>query len=92
MLEYSRWEGSGVPSEYYRKSLSTHREPHGFLKTKRADRNASEYHLNHCHMEKGLSKTHSRLLPAAMFQHIVLNVNKNYESSIRALLGVMNNQ
>ena len=32
----------------------------------------SEYHLNHCHLEKGGSKTHPRPFPAALFQHIVL--------------------
>ncbi len=47
--------------------------PMGFLETERAYRNASEYHLNHCHMEKGRSKTHPRPLPAALFQHIVLS-------------------
>ena len=46
--------------------------PMGFLETKRVDSNASEYHLNHCHMEKGESKTQPRPLPAALFQHIVL--------------------
>ena len=40
--------------------------------SKRVDRNASEHHLNHCHMEKGGSKTHPRPLPAALFQHIVV--------------------
>ena len=43
-----------------------------FLETKGAHRNASEYHLNHCQMEKGGSNTHPRPLPAALFQHVVL--------------------
>ncbi len=41
----------------------------------RVHRNASEYHLNHCHMEKGESITHPRPLPAALFQHIVLSIS-----------------
>ncbi len=40
----------------------------GILETKRTESNASEYHLNHCHMEK----YQPRPLPAALFQHIVL--------------------
>ncbi len=47
--------------------------PMGILETKRTDSNASEYHLNHCHMEKGGSKYQPRPLPAALFQHIVLS-------------------
>ncbi len=43
-----------------------------FFETKQVYRNASDYHLNHCHMEKGGSNTHPRPLQAALFQHIML--------------------
>ena len=61
----------GFPVSTQRFSLVLTGNPMDFLETKRADRHAFEYHLNHCHMEKGRSKTHPKLLPAALFQQIV---------------------
>ena len=54
--------------------------PLDILETKRADRNASEYHLIYCHMEKGRSNTHPRPLLAALFLHRVLTGRKNMQN------------
>ncbi len=44
-----------------------------FSETKQADRDASEYHPNHCHMDRGGSNTHPIHAPADSCQHPVLN-------------------
>ena len=41
--------------------------------SKRVDRHTSEYHHNHCHMEKEASKTHPIPVPAGSNQHRVLS-------------------
>ena len=46
------------------KTLSLTENPMDFFEIKRADRNASEYHVIHYHMEKGGSKTHPRHISA----------------------------
>ncbi len=43
-----------------------------FSETKQADRDASEYHPNHCHTDRGGSKTHPIHPPADSYQHTVL--------------------
>ena len=44
-----------------------------FLKTsKQEDSDASEYHPNHCHMERGGSETHPKRPSAPSSQHPVL--------------------
>ena len=42
------------------------------LVSKRADRDASSYHPNHCHTARGGSETHPKCPPAASCQHPVL--------------------
>ncbi len=46
-----------------------------FSGTKRGDRDASEYHANHFHVERGGSKMHPVSRPAASCQHAVLSFN-----------------
>ena len=46
-----------------------------FSETKQADRDASEYHLNHCHTDRGGSKTHPIHWPADSCQHTVLTIS-----------------
>ncbi len=43
-----------------------------FSGTERGDRDASEYHPNHFHVEREGSKTHPVGPPAASYQHTVL--------------------
>ncbi len=59
------------------------------LETKRMDSNASEYDLNHCHMEKGGSKYQPRPRQAALFQHIVLTVQW-FQSLFRCTIATLN--
>ena len=43
-----------------------------FSETKQGDRDASEYHPNHSHVDRGGSKTHPVSPPVASCQHTVL--------------------
>ncbi len=58
-----------------------------FLETKRAHRDASEYHPNHSHMERGGSKTHPIGPPAASCQHPVLKTTVYNTWAIIIFLG-----
>ncbi len=42
-----------------------------FSETKQADQDDSEYHPNHCHTDRGGSKTHPIHPPADSYQHTV---------------------
>ncbi len=50
------------------------RNPMDFSQTKQADRDASEYYPDHCHTERGGSKTHLIHSPADSCQHPVLTI------------------
>ncbi len=60
-----------------------------FSETKQAERDASEYYPDHCHTERGGSKTHPIHSPADSCQHPVLtqlipltHVNAQYRFNV----------
>ncbi len=78
MLPGSHWRrlGVGMRSSSFHVAMikviiKKHSRLH-FLETEQAERNASQYYLNHCHMERGGCKTHPQPLSAASCWHPML--------------------
>ena len=54
-----------------------------------ADRDASEYHPNHCHMDRGGSNTHPIHAPADSCQHPVLRYCIDTEALVFMFKGII---